>query len=170
MLKNYFKIAIRNIWKHRLFSVINVFGLASGLMVCLLAIAHIKGSLDYDNFHPNRNRTYRILTDITDKENNKAAFASSPMPLAESLKKDFAFVEATARVVRTYGEISGNKKRLDLLSFAVDPAFFQIFGYPVAKGQSALQPGTAVITQKTALKFFGKMNPIGEVLDPYHQG
>ena len=136
MLENYFKIALRNIWKHRLFSAINVFGLASGLMVCLLAIAHIKGSLDYDNFHPNQQRIYRILTDVVDKENNKTAFASSPMPLAESLKKDYAFVEATARVVRTYGEVTGNKKRLDLLSFVVDPTFFQIFGYPVAAGHS----------------------------------
>ncbi|MCE7064974.1 ABC transporter permease [Dyadobacter sp. CY326] len=164
MLRNYIKIAVRNIWKHQLFSIINVFGLASGLMVCFLAIAHIKGALDYDNFHPKRDRIYRILTDVTNKENDKAAFATSPAPLAETLKKDYAFVENTARVIRTYGDVEGNAKRLDLLTFAVDPAFYQLFGYPVVIGQVANQPNTAMISKKTAEKLFGKKDPIGQVL------
>ena len=164
MLQNYFKIALRNLWKNKLFSLINIFGLASGLMVCLLAIAHIKGTFDYDNFHPNRGRIYRILTDVVSKENDKMAFATSPMPLAETLKRDYGIVEKTARVVRTYGDVLGNTKQMNFLTFAVDPSFFEVFGYPLALGQSPGTPGTAVITQKTAEKLFGKMNPIGQVL------
>lgn len=163
MLQNYFKIAIRNIWKHRLFSIINIFGLASGLMVCFLAISHIKGALDYDNFHPNRSRIYRILTDIVTKENNKAAFATSPLPLAESLQRNYGFIENSARVVRTYGEVEGNAKKLEFLTYAVDPSFFQIFGYPIASGQVSGE-GTAVISQKTAERLFGRRNPVGQVI------
>lgn len=163
MLHNYVKIALRSIWKHRLFSVINIFGLASGLMVCFLAIAHIKGALDYDNFHPNRGRIYRILTDVITKENNKTAFATSPLPLAESLKKDYGFVENSARVVRTYGEVGGNDKKLDFLTYVVDESFFQLFGYPVANGQVSRE-GTAVISQKAAERLFGKKNPVGQLL------
>jgi len=165
MFRNYFKIAVRNIWKHKLFSIINIFGLASGLMVCMLAIAHIKGAFDYDNFHPNRNRIYRIITDVTGKDNDKITYATSPMPLAETLKGDYNFVEETARVVRTYGDVLGNTRRLNMLTFAVDPSFFQVFNYPIAQGRPALESGTAVITQATAEKFFGKMNPVGKVLE-----
>lgn len=163
MIKNYIKIAVRNIWKHRLFSLINVFGLASGLMVCMLAIAHIKGAFDYDNFHPKRQQIYRILTDVTTKENNRTAFASSPLPLAASLKT-YSFVENTARVVRTYGEVSASAKKMSLLSFAVDPAFHELFGYRIVSGQASARPGTAMISQKAAEKLFGTRNPVGNVL------
>ncbi|SDE43153.1 putative ABC transport system permease protein [Dyadobacter soli] len=164
MLRNYAKIAVRNIWKHRLFSIINVFGLASGLMICLLAIAHIKGAFDYDNFHPKRNQIYRVLTDVTTKENDRTAFASSPLPLAATLKT-YSFVENTARVVRTYGEVSANTKKMNFLTFAVDPSFYQLFGYRIVAGNAATRPGTAMVSQKTAEKLFGRKNPIGQVLD-----
>lgn len=164
MLQNYFKIAMRSIWKHRLFSIINIFGLASGLMVCFLAIAHIKGALDSDNFHTNRDRIYRIITDVQTKEDGKTAFATTPLRMAGTLKEDYGFVENSARLVRTYGEVLGNEKRLDFLTFAVDASFFQMFGYPVAQGQAPVGPGTAVISRQTAEKLFGKKDPIGQVL------
>lgn len=164
MLRNHFKIAWRNLWKHKLFSFINIVGLASGLTVCLLAIAHIKGAFDYDAFHPNRDRIYRVLTDVVSRQNDLTALATSPMPLAGVLERDYAFVEASARVTRTYGEITGNSRRLNLLAFAVDPHFFRVFGYPLAQGQPATEPGTAVVTRQTAEKFFGTENPVGKVL------
>lgn len=165
MLQNYLKIAIRTIWKHRLFSVINVFGLACGLMVCFLAIAHIRGVFEYDQFHPGGGRIYRILTDVINKDNNKATFATSPLPLAENLKEDYSFVAHTARIVRTYGEVSANEKKLDFLTFVVDPSFFKLFGYEILAGQAASRSGTCVITEATAVKIFGKANPIGQILE-----
>ncbi|HEY0108735.1 MAG TPA: ABC transporter permease, partial [Fibrella sp.] len=165
MLTNYLKIALRNLWKHKLFSFINVFGLASGLTVCMLAIAHIKGALDYDSFHPNRGRTYRILTDVVSMDNDVAPFATTPMPLGALLKQQYGFVEEATRVVKTYNEFLGNHKRLTIMSFAVDPGFFRIFGYSLAKGQPATEPNTVVLTQETARKFFGTANPIGQTLE-----
>ncbi|QDK77926.1 FtsX-like permease family protein [Spirosoma sp. KCTC 42546] len=164
MLKNYIKIAWRNLWKHKLFSFINIFGLASGLVVCFLSIAHIKGSFDYDNFHPNRDRTYRILTDVVGQDNDVTPFATSPMPLAEVLKRDYPFVEEATRAAKTYGEFSSTHKRFTTVSYAVDPGFFRIFGYKLAKGRPATEPNTVVLTRKTAEKFFGTANPVGQVL------
>lgn len=164
MLRNYLKIAWRNLWKHKLFSFINIFGLASALTVCLLAIAHIKGAFDHDSFHPNRDRICRVLTDVVSTSNDVVPYASSPVPLAGVLKRDYAFVEATARITRTYGEISGNSRRLNLLAFAVDPGFFRVFGYPLAQGKPATEPGTAVVTRQTAEKFFGRNNPVGKMI------
>lgn len=112
MLSNYLKIAWRNLWKHKLFSFINIFGLASGLTVCMLALAHIKGALDYDSFQPNANRTYRILTDVVSLDNDTAPFATAPLPLAGALKQQYGFVEEATRVARTYNEFLGNHKRL----------------------------------------------------------
>ncbi len=165
MFRNYVKIALRNLWKHKLFSFINVFGLASGLTVCMLAIAHIKGALDYDTFHPNRDRTYRIITDVVGLDNDPAPFATSPMPLGALLKQQYGFVEEATRVVRTTIEFMGNHKRLSTVSCAVDPGFFRIFGFTLAKGQPATEPNTVVLTPETARKFFGTADPIGQTLE-----
>ncbi|CCG98205.1 protein of unknown function DUF214 [Fibrella aestuarina BUZ 2] len=164
MLRNYITIAWRNLWKHKLFTFINIVGLASGLMVCLLAMAHIRGAFTYDTFHANRARIVRLQTEVTDKNNDVWPYATSPMPLADVLKRDYGLVDETARLMRTYGEITGNTRRLQLLSYAVDPSFFHLFSYPLAQGQPATQPGTVVITQQTAARFFGTANPIGQVL------
>ncbi|KQS27773.1 ABC transporter permease [Dyadobacter sp. Leaf189] len=170
MLRNYTKIAVRNIWKQRLFAFINIFGLASGLMVCFLAIAHIKGALEYDHFHTNADRIYRIITDATSKTGDKSAFATSPLPLAGTLEQDYGIVEKAARAVRTYGPVTGNSRELDFLTFAVDQSFFQLFSYPLVSGQYPSAPGNAVISEKAAEKLFGKMNPVGQVLEQGEAG
>ncbi|MCK8496100.1 MULTISPECIES: ABC transporter permease [Spirosoma] len=164
MLSSYLKIAWRNLWKHKLFSFINVFGLASGLTVCLLAMASIKGAFDLDSFHAHADRTYRILTDVVRLNNDVSPFATSPMPLAAALKKQYDFVDQVTRVVPTRNEFLGNHKRLTMKAYAVDTAFFQIFNYPLAKGLPPTQPNTVVLTPQTAGKFFGSGNPIGQTL------
>lgn len=164
MFRNYVVIAFRNLWKHRLFSFINVFGLASGIMVCLLALIDIKGAFEYGSFHPHSDRTYRVLTDLTNKDNQKFAFATTPMPLADVLKREYGFVEQTTRVIRDYAELTVDGKKLVESYCAVDPAFFTVLGYKLASGQPAIAPRTAVLTPRTAEKFFGLSNPIGKII------
>ncbi|RAJ95443.1 putative ABC transport system permease protein [Larkinella arboricola] len=167
MFYSYLVIAFRNLWKHRLFSFINVVGLASGMMVCLLALIDIKGAFDYGNFHPHSDRTYRVLTDVTSSDNQMVAFASTPMPLADVLKREYGFVEQTTQVIRDYAELTVDGKKLVDTYCAVDPAFFTVLGYKLASGQPAIAPRTAVLTPQTAEKFFGLSNPIGKVI--HHQ-
>jgi putative ABC transport system permease protein len=165
MFRNYLKIAWRNLWKHKLFTAINVFGLASGLMVCMVMLTHLKGAFDYDNFHPNHDRIYRILTDATDRGGNRASYATSPLRLADDLPRDYPFVEKATRIVRVYGNFYNKQARFDnVLAQAVDPSFYAIFGYPLAQGRPATELNTAVITHETALKFFGTANPLGQTL------
>ncbi|MBD2751602.1 ABC transporter permease [Spirosoma validum] len=165
MLRNIFNTAFRNLWKHKLFSFINVFGLASGMLVCLLAMIGIKGAFEYDSFHPNPDRTYRILTDVTTQTNDEQGYATSPMPLADALKKQYPFVEEATRVVRNYGDFTANRKQLPLIFSSVDPGFFRIFGFTLAKGQAAIAPQSVVLTPKTAERFFGTANPVGKRID-----
>ena len=165
MLRSYLIVALRNLWKHKLFSAINVFGLASGLVVCFLAIAHIKGVFDYDNFHPNRDRTYRIITDVTSRTTGPAVYATSPLSLASTLKRDYGFVDEAVRVMAVAEEMTGNNKRLEVENFAVDPGFFRIFNFPLEKGRPATEPRTVVVTHKTAVRFFGSPDVIGKILN-----
>lgn len=170
MFRNYLKIAWRNLWKHKLFSFINVFGLASGLVVCFLAIAHVKSTLDYDNFHSNRDRIYRIITDVTSLNNDRTGYATSPLSLADVLKRNYGFVEETVRIIRFREEMTGNYKRLNVEVFAADPGFSTVFGFQLEEGRPATEPRTAVLTRKTAERYFGTANPIGQVLEHVNLG
>ena len=78
MLKNYLKIAWRNLWKHKLFSFINIFGLGLAIPFALLSLMQIQSAYENDNFHPYPKRTYRIVTDVTDNAGNKIIYALSP--------------------------------------------------------------------------------------------
>ena len=87
MFRNYVLIALRNLWKHKLFSFINMVGLATGTAVCLLALIQVKDALEYDTFHPMAERTYRIITDVTSEQGDVTSVATSPLPLADALEK-----------------------------------------------------------------------------------
>lgn len=164
MFQNYLRIALRNLLRHRLYAFINVFGLATAMMVCLIMLTHVKGAFDYDDFHPHRARIYRVLTEV-DGTDLRGTMASTPLPLADVLRREYGALEQVARVVRVYGDVSGRQRRFDdLRGYAVEPAFFSIFGYPFAAGGPATGPNTVVLTQKTAGRFFGTANPIGQVL------
>ena len=79
MFFNYIKIAVRNFRRHKLFSFINIFGLALSMSVCLLVLLRIKDQVGYDKFHPLADRTYRITTTLTNKQGNTYRFATSPL-------------------------------------------------------------------------------------------
>jgi len=168
MVRNYVKIALRNLWKHKLFSAINVLGLALGMGVCLLALMHVKYAFDYDTFHPYPQRTYRILTDAGTKimrSGKEVSLASSPLPLGEALQQNYGFVEKTARVYfKLRGEMTVGRKALAVSGAFVDPAFYDLFHFPIAQGQPALEARTVVLTRRTAQRFFGTNNPIGKTV------
>ena len=166
---NYLKIAIRQLWKHKLFSAINLFGFASGLMVCFLTIAHINVVFSYDNFHPRRDRIYRIITDVSTGSTGLTNYATTPLSLAPALTRDYDFLEEAVRYIPLSRLIPGrsfqaNDKQLNLEAAAVDPNFFNLFHFPLEQGRPPREPLTVVITPKTASRFFGGISPIGKVL------
>ncbi|MFT4152866.1 FtsX-like permease family protein [Parafilimonas sp.] len=164
MFKNYFKTAWRNLNKHRLFSVINIFGLATGIAVCLLAIMQIRKAFAYDNFHPDASRTYRILTDITYKNGEQFLCATSPAPLSGYLKTNYSGVEDVTSIQLANANVVANEKRLYTKLAYIQPGFYSIFGFKVLEGAPALQPQTATLSYETAKRFFNEENPVGKVL------
>jgi len=85
MFKNYFIVATRNLVKHKFFTIINVLGLAIGMSISLLLIAMLSFLWTYDNFHENKDRIYRVITDANDNQRNRE-FASTPAVLADKLR------------------------------------------------------------------------------------
>lgn len=129
MLKNYFIIAWRNLIKHKLFSFINIFGLASGMTVCMLALIHIKGAYDYDTFHPNSDKSYRITTNLMRKNGEQLLCASSPLALGEYLKSNYNTIDKCTRVQLSSSEVTANNKKLYVKDAYVDADFYKIFGF-----------------------------------------
>lgn len=171
MIRNYFKIAFRSLWKNKLFSFINIVGLGLAMTFGLIGLMQIQNVFEFDNFHPYPNQTYRILTDFKDEKGKELSYATSPFLLAEKLKNDYGFVEKSARVIRFFsGEMNNRMKTIRVNGIYVDPSFFDIFGFPLEKGSFPVAPNTVVLNHETAEKFFGTTNPVGKTIAHHDYG
>lgn len=170
MIKNYFKIAFRNLWKNKGYSAINIFGLAAGLATCLLITLYITDELSYDRFYKNADRIYRINSDIQFGAGKLHMTQTSDM-MGQALKKDYPQVEAYARVYTNNGNrlIKKGNEFIDEPKVAnVDSSFFEVFALPVMEGDTkrALdEPNTVVLTESAAKKYFGATNVVGSTVE-----
>ncbi|HEY0609312.1 MAG TPA: ABC transporter permease, partial [Chitinophaga sp.] len=171
MLKNYFKVALRNLWRHKLFTLINVLGLGMAMAFCLLILIQVQSSFEKDRFHPYPDRTYRIIADVTNKDDKTFSLATVALPLAEKLRTRESGIERVARVIRDFsGTLSNSKKSLPVNGLYVDPDYFNIFGFPLEKGRPAIAPYTVVLTHETAERYFGTDDPVGKTLNQRELG
>jgi len=170
MLKNYLKIAWRNLIKNKAFSVINITGLAIGLSCFLLITSYVTDELSYDRFYPNAQNIYRINSDIRFGGANLHMPLSSDMA-AQLMKKDYPQVENYTRIYTNNNNrlIKKNNDYIDENKTAnVDSTFFDVFQLPAVEGdvKHALdEPNTVVITASTAKKYFGSTNVLGKTIE-----
>jgi putative ABC transport system permease protein len=128
MLGNYLKVGLRNILKHKTFSLINIFGLAAAMSVCMLIIMIIADQRGYDQFHVNKDRIYRIQT--IGKNGNEVHTASSALPLAELLRKDYSGIEASAALMRQIGgDLNYNDKIASGAGYFADGNLFRVMDF-----------------------------------------
>lgn len=167
MFKNYFKTAWRNLKRNKLFSFINILGLAIGIATCFLIMLYVQDELSYDRFNKNAANIARIIFQA-DINGGKINESNVMAPVAATVKKDFPEVIDATRIV-SYGSIkityNNTVFKDDRFAF-VDPNFFDIFTLPMIEGntRSALQqPYTAVITRSTAEKYFGREEALGKM-------
>ncbi|MBL7960293.1 ABC transporter permease [bacterium] len=167
MIKNYFKIALRNILKHRLHSSINILGLAIGLACCLLIMLWVRDELSYDRFNDNALRIFRLV--VLDREDPNKGIAKIPGPWRETLTREFPEIENAARLIykdRFFVNYQDKSFFEDGILFA-DPSVFNVFSFQWLNGDQAHaleQPNSVVITQSIAQKYFGDENPLGKSL------
>jgi putative ABC transport system permease protein len=167
MLKNYIKIALRNLWRHRVFSFINIMGLSVGMTACLLIFLYVRFEMSYDTFHPKVDRIYRVVADI--KTPTEVLNSGGPAWAVPShIKLDFPEVEAFTRVMGDNLLFrKGDIKFYETNVIWADSAFFKIFHFPLLQGNAhtALkEPFSIVLTESAAKKYFGKANPMGQTL------
>jgi len=172
MLRNYFNIALRNIHKHKVFSCINIFGLAVSMSVCLLIMLIIADQKSYDQFHAKKDRIYRVLT--TGRNGNMKTVASSALPLGEKLKKEHGGIEETATLVRDIGgDLFYNEKIASGGGYFANGGLFNIFDFVLSKGNAATalqNPFSLIISEDIAAQLFGNENPLGKVVKFTHTG
>ncbi len=170
MVKNFFKVAWRNLSKNKTFSFINIFGLAIGLACFILIGLFVLDDLSYDRFHKNADRIYRINGDIL-FGGTALKLAVSSDPMGPALKKDYPEVEQFTRVYNSNGSKQIRKGDLFFKESAVahaDSTFFEIFTFPALHGNplTALnEPNTVVLSESMAKKYFGRTDVVGESIE-----
>jgi putative ABC transport system permease protein len=166
ILKNYFKVGIRNILKYKAFSFINIFGLAVAMSVCMLIILMLADQNRYDQFHEKKDRIYRILSDY---EGSPQPYATSPFPLASTLKAEYPIVEETTNLTPGVGgDVIYQQKFADMRGYFAEPSFFSIFSFELEKGDKASalsSPRSMVISSEIAYQLFNDENPIGKTVE-----
>ena len=176
MLRNYFKITIRNIFKHKGFSFINILSLSAGMAVGFLAIQFVAYFYTFDKFHDNGERIFRVNTSrsykmITEKlmEIHTAGnYATSPLPLSQTLLNEINGIEKAVTIKTNFrGSAIYNEKKINMSGYYSSPDFFNLFKYELERGNpdtALVKPYSIVLTQKLSDKFFKGIDPIGNVL------
>lgn len=164
MLKNYFKIAFRNLIRHRVYAAVNIAGLAVGLACAVLIMLWVRYELSYDKFNKNADRLYRV--DFTTEQ--KDYYGSyQPGPLAEYLKDNFPEIEYTSNYADGTYKVSRGTKGFFCTGAIVSEDFFRMFTFPMVQGneRTALSaPNSIVISRSLAAKIFGQTDPVGRSL------
>jgi putative ABC transport system permease protein len=166
MFRNYLRSAVRNLWKHWGYSLLNIVGLTIGMVAFFLIFIYVRFELSYDNWHSKGDRIYRIVCDLktpTETMNiNRPAWAVAP-----HLAGEVPEVEAAIRVTMhdNWMLFRGNEVFQQDEVATADSNFFQVFDFPLVKGNplTALkEPFSVVLTETTAKKYFGDADPIGQ--------
>ena len=168
MLKNYLKVAFRNLWKNKAFSSINIIGLSAGLAVCLLIVLYVKDELNYDRYLATADRVYRLDADIL-FNNTPFIAATAPEPLGPTLVKNYPQIEQMTRLI-DIGDIlvkKDNQYIQEHNAIFADSTFFTVFPLPLISGNPTIaltEPHSLVIDESTARKYFNSTDVLGKTL------
>jgi len=171
MLKNYLKIALRNLARHKGYAFINVLGLAVGIAASVLVVLYVVDELGYDRFHENSERIHRITADWSNRGDSKIHQLGTPWILAKTIRDKYPQVEALTQLTGPLGDVVLRKGELALKEtevFAADVSFFDVFSFPLMKGdpRTALRdPNAIVLSESLAAKVFGQDDPLGKTID-----
>lgn len=167
MLRSYLIVALRAIRKHTTHAAINVVGLALGLAVCLLIALYVRHEMAYDQFHTEADRIHQVLTVDTHENGAQRRLAPTPIPLADALRGAFPQIEHLARLVERSGVVKSRDDAFEDDVLYADPAFFQMFSFPLVHGDPATAldaPNNVVLTTNNAERYFGTTDAVGRRL------
>lgn len=162
MILSYLKLALRNLYKYKLYSIINIIGLSVAVAVCITGYVNYQFSQSYDRFHENIDRIYHINS-YKLLNNKRIDWSIAPLPFGPAIKNDIPGVEKMTRISRTSGTMKFGDKIFNESFFFVDEAFFEILTFPLLLGNKDVLKDRSgiVITRELAEKYFGNENPLG---------
>jgi len=169
MLRNYLQIALRNIIRQKGYSLINISGLAIGIMSCLLIVMYVVDEFSYDRFHEKGDRIYRLFFNYTSPNGESFDHAIGPYRLADELSDRYPEIEEAVRLSFTspmtlrYEEIEFVEDNVML----ADSNVFKLFSFEILRGDPSsalIEPFTCMVSDEVAEKFFGTDNPVGKSL------
>src|SRR6476620_7538142 len=170
MIRNYFKIAWRNMMRHKAYSGINILGLAIGIAACLLILQYVLFELSYENFQVNKDRLYRVQQDRYDNGKLSTQWAAGAYAVGNSFKDAIPEIEDYVKVVqngRVTTEVNKQPLKIEKIYFTTN-SFFSVFSYPLIAGNKSnalKEPFTAALSEATAKKIFGTTDVIGKPLE-----
>jgi putative ABC transport system permease protein len=173
MIKNYFKIASRSLTKNKTFSLINIFGLATGMACSLLIFLFVKDERSYDRFNKDAGNIYRLVENVLNNDGSHVSKATTPLALAPAMQKEipevvnvtrfFANPDLGADFLFKYATRKFNEQSIVF----VDNNFLNVFTFPFIKGNpetAFAADNSVVLTESIAKKYFGNENPVGKTL------
>lgn len=169
MLKNYLKIALRGFRKHKIYSFINIFGLAIGITCCILILLYVQDELNFDRFHRNAGRIYRVVETRATPEGERSVAYTMPL-LGQTLASDFPEVEAFARLFQGWRITikQGENRHIVRDYYFTDANFLKIFDFELLQGEPETafsEPNSIVLTETAARQLFGDENPLGRTVN-----
>lgn len=168
MIRNYFKIALRSLWKNKGISTIHIIGLITGISCCLLMIVYIQHELSYDTFQEKGDRIVRTIMEYGDTKDNVVKGNFTGTKVLPAFRANFPEVEDGVRmykeptVVRLDTDVYNEKRFL-----YADSSFFRMFSFPLLKGNPANvlnAPYKVVLSASASQKYFGNLNPVGQTI------
>ena len=176
MIRTYFKIAWNNLRKNKVFSFINIFGLAAGLACCMLITLYIRNEVSYDKYHKHAADIYQLGTNFI-REGKETKMSGTPAPVAQAMQFEYPEIEQTTRLLALFNEdktlLQYNEKNAAPQSFyetkgyIADSAFFRVFTYDFLEGNPATalnEPRTVVLSEEIARKIFGNQPALNKLL------
>jgi putative ABC transport system permease protein len=168
MIKNYITVAFRNILKNKVYSILNITGLAIGIMAFVMIMLYVQYETSYDKESPNADRIYRVYT--RGSLNGDFEFVASPAPIGAAFKEEIPGVENFTRVRNTGFPVLRYKDKVfsEEKWFLTDSSFFDVFGLELLQGdkdKALVEPNTMVLTASTAKRYFGNDDPMGKVIN-----
>ena len=164
MFRNYLKIALRSLARHKLYSFINIFSLALGVAGCLLILLFVRDEWRFDRFHPHAENIYRLAVEENYGADQHFLNTITPIVLAPELRASYPEIRAAARL-----GVMRNLVRRDDVTFServhlTDDDFFAMFDFPLLRGRLPQLPAEVLLTPALVEKYFGTSDPLGQTL------
>ncbi len=166
MLKEYLKLTLRHIRRRKGTALVNIVGMAVGFASCILVFYFIRDELSFDRFHTNIDSIYEVKSKVTYQSGSEVD-RETEGPVAPTLAMDFAEVEAATRLSKVDLIVKAGDNIFRQKGIGVDPAFFDVFSFPLAQGSSSSalsKPSSVVLSAKSARLLFGTLDPLGRII------